>query len=649
MKIYRTLIAILLCIMIAILPGCRNSGVFSLSTEELKIGVEGLTGNYNPFYAESDADIEIISQMFRPIQRRGSDNTLINHSGSISYEFAGDTQVKYTVSINDDMYFSNGTHITIDDVIFMYHFIADATYDGIYSDWYLNDIAGLKEYYFDDKNYQEEIVAIDDKVNKNYTLSTITADDYISYLVATNLENSYSGFDEKSPSGTTWREYLISQGYLYDIEQLGDNPEEKELLRLTARAEVEKRPLAYNPETWYREKLYTDYMNENYADGINVDKISGINKINDYTCSILFNSRNINAISEINVPIIPMTEYSTDYVKGNCDTVKNKFYFNAGSGPYLITENTETEVKMKANTFYTDADCEFDSLRFIDLKAKGDDPIKSVKSGVVDVVKTLATSEAVSALKDAPVQYYINNCDYYLTLYFNAKTLSLYARKAFISLCDTMDTAENEIGSYYSRIYRPLSLRFNEYPESVDKPYYPKDKFGNYKSFDETAVKEVSAYYCGTEQDFEYLILSSVKEIFENNQIRFELIVCDEATLNEAIKSGNADIWLERVYDGATCDKFDYYNSIGALNKTGINTAEIDELTSSIRSAVGFSNKAKMTEKLMELVMVEAVECPMYQLQTITVYNTETVNPDSFKDGNNFDGFTYYIPFLKKL
>ena len=157
MKKFKSILIILICFIIAVLPGCRYSGGIAADRSVLKIGVEGIEGVFNPFYAESQADLEIVSQMFRPIQIKTSDNTFINHSGSISYEYVGDSQVKYTVSINDDMFFSDGNHIAIDDVISFYYFISDATYDGTYKDWYLNDIVGLKEYYFDDKNFTKSI------------------------------------------------------------------------------------------------------------------------------------------------------------------------------------------------------------------------------------------------------------------------------------------------------------------------------------------------------------------------------------------------------------------------------------------------------------------------------------------------------------
>lgn len=188
-RILRTAAVILLCLAVVLTSGCR--AVKSIKTKQLKVGVEGIEGVFNPFYAESEADKQINSQIFLPIQRRTGDNRLVNLCGGISYEYSGTTGVKYTVTIRDDMFFSDGKPVTIDDVIFFYYFIADATYDGVYSDWYLNDIVGLKEYYFDDKNYQSSIENIEERVAANYTVKTIETADYIEYLVATGIEGRF--------------------------------------------------------------------------------------------------------------------------------------------------------------------------------------------------------------------------------------------------------------------------------------------------------------------------------------------------------------------------------------------------------------------------------------------------------------------------
>lgn len=643
MKKIKSLVAILICLLIPLLSSCKSID----SASELKIGVSGLQGTFNPFYYESEADGEVVAQMFRPIQRRDGDNKQINHSGGISYELVGENQVKYTVSIKEDMYFSDGTNITIDDVIFFYHFIADATYDGAFSDWYLNDIVGLKEYYFDDKNYQSSIEKIEDEIDENYTLTSIGTSDYIDYLEETMLEGRFDGnLDSLSPSGTTWREYIEKLGYSEALSDLGDNPSGEKIINLVARAEAESNRLAYNPENWYRDLLYTEYITENYEDGIDVESIEGIKKVNDYTCTVLFNSRNINALSELNALLVSKDYLSVEYVKGLAEKIKEIDGYSVCSGPYIVTDYRDGVVSMASNKFYNDASCEFSSVKFVDIV--DEDPIKYVTSGKVDVVETLVTADIVKELENENVRYFIEDYDYYVSLFLNTRTLDSSARKALVGLCNLNSAVEQEIGSYYTRLLRPLSIRFEEYPSSVTSPYYSESAYTVYNMGNGEKITEASVYYCGAEGDLVYAALTAYKEILAEKGITLNIVLTDETSLENAVQSGKADMWVENVYDGSTCDKYEYFNSSGSLNKTAVSTAEIDSMTQRVRTAMGYSDKTQLTSQLMELVMEQAVECPLFQLQKITVYNTETVNPDSFTQSGNMDGYRYYIPFLKR-
>ena len=643
MNIFKTVISVILCLCVLILPACKSGE----SSSELKIGVDGLEYVFNPFYAETDADREVVLQMFSSIQRVDGSNKLVNYCGGISYEFVGDSKVEYTVSISNDLMFSDGTNVTIDDVIFFYHFIADATYDGCYSDWYLNDIEGLREYYFDDADYESSIEKIENKIKDNYTLTTIEVNDYVRYLVETELEGKFSGdLSAAAPSGVTWNEYLRKLGYGEAIDDLGANPSAESVIKLVARAEAESNPLAYNPENWYRETLYTNYIKDNYADGVDVKNISGIKKVNDYTCTVLFNSKNINAISELNALLVSKTSLSAEYVKGYADKIKELDRLEVCSGPYVMAEYSENSVLLTENKYYRQ-NCDFSALRFIDITEEKDH-IKLLTSGKIDVLETLVTADAINRLANKNVRYFIEDCDYYVSLFFNTRTLDLSARKALAGVCNLNSAVEAQIGSYYTRPLRPISVRFDEYPSDVTQPYYGESAFTVYSMGTAEKISSANLYYCGEESDLAYSAIMAYKEIVGQKGIDLNVVLADEMMLAGAIVSGKADMWVETVYDGSTCDKSEYYHSSGKNNKTGVGTPQIDSLTSAIRSATGFYNKSQMTAQLMELVMEQAIECPIYQPQKMTVYNTQTVSADSFDRVSDMDGFTYYIPQLKK-
>ncbi len=648
MRMLRVFFIFIICTATVFLSSCGAMNSLSVKNTELKVGVEGISGVFNPFYAETDADRQIAAQTVRPIQRVANDNSLVNHSGGISYEFAGGDKVKYTVSIKNDMKFSDGSDITIDDVIFFYHFIADATYDGTYKDFYLNDIEGLREYYFDDKNYKSSISAIENKISEKYTLSTISAEDYVEYLVETMLEGKFDGnIDSPRTAEMTWKEYITKLGYSEAYEDLGKKPSEDKIIKLVATVEAENNPNAYNPESWYRNKLYKEYIDKNYSDGIDVTEISGIKKINDYTCTVIFNSKNINAVSQLNALLVSKNFFAVEYVKGSAEKVKGIGGISAVcSGPYILSEYKNDKVTAISNNYYSDADCEFNRLVFVETSS--DDAVKDVASGKIDVVSVEASSGAVNLFADKPVSYFITNNSSYVSAFFNTRSLENSARMALMGLFNVNDVLEGEIGSYYTKLLNPISIRYSEYPSKLTNQYYSESSFTAYKMVTDNFIKEVTAYCCTGEDSLEYKVLNRYKEILAEKEIKMTIVNTSESAMRNAIVTGKADIWLDTVYDGATCDKYEYFNSFGKFNYTGLASAEIDEMTSKIRSSIGFSDKAQMTEKLMKLVMEEAVEYPLYQLQTVTVYNTDTVSSESLDGFDDYDGFTYVIPYLEK-
>lgn len=647
MKHVKTLVSVFLVFVLIVLSACTRT--VESGDSELVIGVEDITGIFNPLYAETEADRIISSQVFGSIQRQDTDNGLVNYCGGISYEYSGENQVKYTVTLRDDMFFSDGSHVTIDDVIFFYHLISDATYDGVYSDWYFNDIVGLKEYYYDDENYADSLAELENTVINNYSADTISKSDYIGYLIGTKLEGRFNaGLDAASPNGKTWLDYFESIGYAEDIKSLGTSPSEAQLLSVAARAEVENNPLSYNPQQYFREILMSEYLGSNYSDGIDVSSISGITKVNDYSCTILFNSGNINAISEINVPIVSKALYAVDYIKGGASDLKSKTALDIGSGPYKINKKEDGTVYLAYNEYYHGSKPDFTALKFTDLSKDGIDPVESIKKGDVDIISVSASDAVMKSLESDKIKTVISNKKSYVSVFFNTKTLDVGARKALSGLCNINNLLSDEIGRYYTAVYMPMSIRFPEYPSQVISPVYSENTFLTYTQMNPDAIKKISAYYCGEKDSVEYRILESLKKTLSDKGIILNIVLADQSELSDAIASGNADLWITDVYDMPTCDKYDYYNSNGSMNMTGISNQEIDLLTETIRKSTGFSDREEMTKRLLNLVMEQAVECPLYQLQSVTAYNTDKISQNSFGENFNYDGFTFVLPLLKK-
>lgn len=649
MKRFNALIAFIL-IMVFIFSGCKSLSSVYIGDAELKIGVENIAGNFNPLYSDSETDREILNQVYLSVLQPASDNTLKNFCGGISYEYVGDNQVKYTITIRDNLRYSNGKYATIQDVISFLYLISDATYDGAYSNWYLNDIVGLKEYYFDDKNYQNSISAIEEIINANYTVTTIETSDYAEYLVATSLENRFNGnLDSAAPTGESWRDYFIKFQYNEEVEALGSNPSDEEVLKLAAKVEAEQNPLAYNPENWFREKLYKEYIEKNYSNGISVDEITGIKKVNDYTCTVLFNSGNINAISQINIPIISSEYYSSQYIKGEAEKIKELEGFPIGCGPYRIADVSDDEVVLSVNEYYFEGIPEFTTLKYIDISEEKKTPSELVISGKVDVATDSASVQTINSLDSESVKYFVNDLDEYTSVFFNPSTLSYQHRMALMGLCSLNTAIEKQIGSYFTGLKRPLSVRFNEYPSDITEPYYKESAYTAYTLLNSEPIPELTACIVTGSDYLQSAWLEEFKTILSSKGIKMNIItVSNDDELRSAVSLGKIDLWLESIPDNMTCDSYDRFNSMGSLNYVGFNNSEIDVLTSQIRSAVGLSNKTALTRELLELVMEQAIECPAYQLQTVTIYNTETISEKSFDGDYDFGGFTFAITSLKK-
>ena len=57
----------LICISLFVLSSCSVFNNISVNNNELKIGVSGISGQFNPFYCETQADKQIVAQTARPI------------------------------------------------------------------------------------------------------------------------------------------------------------------------------------------------------------------------------------------------------------------------------------------------------------------------------------------------------------------------------------------------------------------------------------------------------------------------------------------------------------------------------------------------------------------------------------------------------
>lgn len=382
--------------------------------EALLVGEEGLSGVFNPLFAQSEADRMVCDLVFDTVcsvdemgelddaaghlellqedESTGdnADGSDFSGTGSDDAEGTGadgSTEEKsttdYQLTLNQGMKFSDGTDVTIDDVIFTWRLMADPFYEGSYA---LAEVPvlGMQEYYYDTKDVDSYI-----KNLKNYSSKDISEEDFITYLIDTKLNGWFDGElpGDLDGKGTTWVEYLESNGY--DAAGVEDNADE--LLKLLAKCEYEHYAFSYDPYTYYQEKVHEDLL----SGGIEVSDIEGIQKIDNYSCRIQFTSVNAEALRAMTViPILSEDYYGSGYEKGEIEKLRQLNSVPMGSGSFVFNEYSGDEVSLIASgSSRIQSSSEYVKIKNI----AEEDKAQALKDGKI----ALASLSASSSLEDS--------------------------------------------------------------------------------------------------------------------------------------------------------------------------------------------------------------------------------------------------------
>ena len=175
-KFLALLLALMMCV--GVLAGCGNSTpapaessapaesaepASDNSDTPLVVGYSPFSSKFSPFFAETAYDQDVASMTAislltsdrtGAIVYNGIEGETINYNGT-DYTYYGpadlvvtenaDGTVYYDFTMRDDLVFSDGEPITIDDVIFSMYVLCDPTYDGG-STLYAQPIEGMEEY-----------------------------------------------------------------------------------------------------------------------------------------------------------------------------------------------------------------------------------------------------------------------------------------------------------------------------------------------------------------------------------------------------------------------------------------------------------------------------------------------------------------------
>lgn len=610
--------------------------------DTLVVGTQTFNGVFSPMFSQNAYDVQAYDPVFTSICRLDKDGVLVDYAGHVeATEQAaadGHTQVLYTVSIQPGMVFSDGSPVTIDDVIFQYYVLADPTYDGS-STFSTLDIVGMKEYYYDTPDYSAQIDQITADVAAKYALDVISEEDFKTYLRESKLAGWYEGVDSYD-----WLGYLQGEGYDTSKLSLDD---ETTLFEALVTCEYEHYAQYYDPQTWWQTKKESEFITGNLEDGINVPEISGIKKVDDLTCTVLFDSVNINGDRQVAyLPIVPKAYYGASFVKGDLSGVKAKNGAPMGAGPYKFVSYQDNIVTLEANTKYFGETAKIPFIKF-QVVAEAD-KVDALTTDQIDITDPTASKDVIDAVTASGDSYsLVDNPGYGYIAISAANIPDLNVRKGLMHLMNRGPAVEAYYGELADVIQRPMTPTLAEYPKDATEFYgydtakaldyftkagYTKGADGKLSKDGEQLVVNVGIGGGGTMDHPSAPILTQMAN--DMAAMGAELVIqdLDFSTLVNMKDSGELDMWVMAWGNMTDCDLTQLFGSNSSDNDVALKSDELDKLMAKTLQTVDFNERCKLVAQELDIIMDNAVYMPIYQRKNMEIYNASTVKLDTLPE-----------------
>ena len=439
----KTLALILSLIMcVSLFTACgngNNNGQQDSTTKTLVVGTQNFDGKFSPFFYTNDYENQVMSMVFDAllgtdregaVVLKGIEGDVRPYNGT-DYTYTGiadcdivenaDGTVDYNITMKEGVKFSDGTEMTIDDVIFSYYVLLDPTYDGV-STLYSIPIKGLEAYRSGMDSRMNLILAAgpdgytatdyftEDQYNTFWAAFNAAgekfAQEIVDYCVAAGSAADANdvataagawGFDGLAADATAadfWNAIVAAYGY--DISDDGINAE-------TAGTSISALIEAEIGDT------FSDYT-VGVQTGESAANVSGIVKTGDYSMTVTLTEVSANAIYQIPVTVCPMHYYGEtekyDYDnnkfgfdKGDLSHVKSVTSAPIGSGPFTFKSYANGAVTLEKNPGYWKGEPKIDTVIWREMQDV--DKIPGVVSGTIDVTDPSYSAKAAEQIKSA--------------------------------------------------------------------------------------------------------------------------------------------------------------------------------------------------------------------------------------------------------
>lgn len=674
----RVVALLLACAMTASLTACgggnkdqgaANNGTEAPGTESastggtydtLVVGTESLDGVFSPFFYTSAYDDQVgIAPVFASVCRLNEEGELIDWAGHVEVEEVtaedGSTKYVYTVSIQEGMVFSDGEPVTIDDLIFSYYVYADPTYDGM-STFGTLDIEGLEAY----KNSAAPLWKALLNAGADNTDFTYWTEDQQKAFFETDLPTAGAKFAQEIV------DYCVANGLAADANDIATAAAAWNFSGLEAGAtatdffnlmlESYDNDLLSLSSTESAGSNMLDLLGDSYTaviELVDVDTITGIQKVDDYSVKVTFNSPNISADKLIAwLPLTPEHYYGEGFTKGDLSGVKAKNSAPLGSGAYVFEKYENNIVTLKANETYFKGCPKIPTLKFQVVNTE--DKVDLVLNGEIDITDPTASLEVVAQLDastDVASYSLVDNPGYgYIGI--NAERIpDVNVRKGLMSLMNREPAVQSYYGELGEVIERPMTPTLAEYPDDATA-YYTYDPATALEYFQKAGYSQVDGklvnkdgeqlkIVCGIGDASTHPSTPILTQMANDlSAMGAELVVNDLefSVLSTQVQGGELDMWVMAWGNSTDCDLTQMFGSEGGSNYQRYYSKDLDNIQAQILKTIDFDERCALVAQELDMIMDAAVYMPVYQRKNMEIYNETTLNTDTLPEETT----TYY-------
>ena len=401
----------------------------------LVVGYSAFNQKFSPFFSETeyDQDVWVMTSLVLlnsdrqgQIIMKGIEGETHNYNGT-DYTYYGpadceivqkdDGTVDYNFKMREDLVFSDGEKVTIDDVIFSMYVLCDPTYDGN-STLYAAPIQGMAAYRAGMTTLAKALAAAG-RDNADFTYWTEEQQTkfwdnfdkglvpFAEGIVAACVEGGMNTEGDIAGAAANWGfDGLAADATIQDFAMAIGNQYgwvfsamEKEVGNTDALS------------TMMDADVYNDYPTTGVKTGESADSITGIKKTGDYSMTVTLDKVDATAIYQLGVTIAPLhyygdpTQFDAEnnkfgFPKGDLSSVRAKTTEPMGAGPYKFLKYEDGVVYFEANENYFLGAPKTKYLNFQQCMSD-DDKLNGVITGTIDITDPTFSNDTVDAITKA--------------------------------------------------------------------------------------------------------------------------------------------------------------------------------------------------------------------------------------------------------